>query len=116
MIGPRKFLTGMLLVGAMTLVAHSKEARATDQPLHGIWLACDNGRNYPVRPVAVSDEGDLVTGYIVVGRHRNVHIRLIPMGEGYRYAGLGIWFDGLGGDAVLNWGRPGAVPCTVQQG
>jgi hypothetical protein len=80
-----------------------------------IWLNCDNGRTYPIRPAAVSQEGDLVTGYLLTGHGRGVHIRLMPMGDGYRYAGLGIWFDGLRGNAVLNWGTPRAVNCTVTQ-
>jgi hypothetical protein len=37
------------------------------------------------------------------------------MGNGYRYAGPDIWFDGVRGDAVLNWDRPDAVPCKVLQ-
>jgi hypothetical protein len=42
-------------------------------------------------------------------------MRLIPMGSGYRYAGRGVWFDGMRGQAVLNWGRPDEVPCRVVQ-
>jgi hypothetical protein len=37
------------------------------------------------------------------------------MGSGYRYAGPGVWFDGMRQQAVLNWGRPDEVPCTVKQ-
>jgi hypothetical protein len=80
-----------------------------------IFLNCDNGRTYPIRPRAVSVEGDMVTGHLITGHGRGVHIRLMPMGDGYRYAGLGIWFDGLRGNAVLNWGTPRAVNCTVTQ-
>src|SRR5215510_4929294 len=76
-----------------------------------MWLACENGREYPLRPIGVSREYDLVTGYMLMTGHgRGVHMRLIPMGSGYRYAGRGVWFDGLRGNAVLNWGRPDAVP------
>lgn len=83
---------------------------------HGMWLACENGQNYPIQPISVSRENDLVTGYLLrTGTGRAVHLRLIPMGVGYRYAGQGIWFDGLRGEAVLNWGRPDAVPCSVVQ-
>ena len=81
-----------------------------------MWLACENGRNYPLHPLAVSREADLVTGYLLVtGRGRGVHMRLIPMGSGYRYAGPGVRFDGMRQQAVLNWGRPDEVPCTVMQ-
>ena len=81
-----------------------------------MWLACENGRDYPLRPLAVSREGDLVTGYLLTTGHgRGVHVRLIPMGSGYRYAGPGVWFDGMRQQAVLNWGRPDEVPCKVMQ-
>jgi hypothetical protein len=81
-----------------------------------MWLSCENGREYRIRPIAVSREYDLVTGYMLMTGHgRGVHMRLMPMGSGYRYAGPGVWFDGLRGQAVLNWGRPDEVPCTVMQ-
>jgi hypothetical protein len=35
------------------------------------------------------------------------------MGVGYRYAGRGIWFDGLREDAYLNFGKADSVACTV---
>ena len=81
-----------------------------------MWLACENGRNYPIRPLAVSREYDLVTGYLLsTGSGHSIHVRLVPMGVGYRYAGRGVWFDGLRGEAVLNWGTRRAVPCTVER-
>ena len=81
-----------------------------------MWLACENGQNYPIHPIAASRERDLVSGYLIsTGHGRGVHARLVPMGVGYRYAGPGIWFDGLRGEAVLNWGKSNAVPCTVIQ-
>ena len=56
-----------------------------------MWLACENGREYPIHPIAVSREYDLVTGYMLMTGHgRGVHMRLIPMGSGYRYAGPGV--------------------------
>jgi hypothetical protein len=95
------------------LVAQAGTASATDR--HGFSLACADGRSFQIRPSAVSDEGDLVTGYLIVRRHRAVPIRLIPMGEGYRYAGPGLWLDGVGGDAVLDWGTRRSVPCALQR-
>ena len=79
-------------------------------------LSCENGSVYPIQPIAVSREGDLVTGYMLrTGTGSSIHLRLIPMGDGYRYAGPGVWFDGLRGNAVLNWGTRNEVPCTVLQ-
>ena len=70
----------------------------------------------PILARAVSISGDLVTGYLVLSPHNAVHIRLIPMAEGYRYAGRGVWFDGLRGLAVLNLGKSQAIPCSVTVG
>jgi hypothetical protein len=64
-------------------------------------LNCDNGRVYPIRPRAVSEVGELVTGYISTAPRRTHHFRLIPMGNGYRYAGHGFWFDGIRLEATL---------------
>src|SRR5262245_3478710 len=91
-------------------------ARAHDRVRPPSGLDCENGRFYPIRPLAVSDLGDFVTGYISTGRGRGVHIRLVPMGDGYRYAGRGIWFDGNLQDAVLYWGTRAATACTVVYG
>lgn len=117
--------TGLVLGALLASIAASTMAQAADvsgaagpAPLvaQKMWLACENGRDYPLRPLAVSREGDLVTGYLLTtGRGRGVHVRLIPMGSGYRYAGPGVWFDGMRQQAVLNWGRPDEVPCTVMQ-
>ena len=81
-----------------------------------IGLNCENGRYDQIRPLAVSDLGDFVTGYIATGRNRGMHIRLVPMGDGYRYAGRGIWFDGTLQEAVLYWGTPAATACAVVYG
>ena len=76
-------------------------------------LSCENGRQYPLRPRAVSVLGDVVTGYLELSPRNRVHVRLIPMGDGYRYAGRGIWFDGIRGDAVLFDGPSRSVACAV---
>jgi len=34
-------------------------------------LTCENGRNYPLCPIAVSDEGEIVTGHLVLGPGRD---------------------------------------------
>jgi len=78
-------------------------------------LNCDNGRVYPIRARAVSDIGELVTGYISIAPRRSHHFRLVPMGNGYRYAGHGFWFDGIRGEASL-YVESRATACTVQYG
>lgn len=80
-----------------------------------IVLVCENGRQYPICPIAVSVAGELVTASLYTAPHRATYVRLVPMGVGYRYAGKGIWFDGLRENALLNFGNRGSVACTVSQ-
>ena len=77
-----------------------------------IALSCENGRVYPLRIRAVSEAGEIVTGYLGMG-YGQVHVRLVPMGNGYRYAGRGIWFDGKREVAVLYFGKDHAVSCAI---
>ena len=79
----------------------------------GLTLSCENGRSYPLCPIAVTDEGEIVTGRLGLAPRRGVHMRLVPMGVGYRYIGRNIWFDGVREDAVLYFGKHRAVACTV---
>ena len=76
-------------------------------------LACENGRTYPLCPIAVSDEGEVVTAHLVLAPGRGLHVRLMPLGIGYRYAGRGVWFDGVRQNATLNFGMHSSVQCTV---
>ena len=82
----------------------------------GLTLSCENGRSYPLCPIAVTNEGEIVTGRLGVAPGRGVHVRLVPMGVGYRYIGRNIWFDGVRSDAVLYFGQNRAVACTVFHG
>ncbi len=45
-----------------------------------------------------------------------MHVRLVPMGVGYRYAGRGIWLDGFRDNALLNFGKHSQVACTIVRG
>ena len=95
----------VLVVGSTGAVAHRTGA--------GYLLSCENGRTYPVRARAVTVDGDLVTGYIHAGRHRGAHVRLVPMGDGYRYVARGLYFEGWRADADLNFRRHRPIACTV---
>jgi hypothetical protein len=48
--------------------------------------------------------------------HHAAHIRLMPLGFGYRYAATGLWLDGWRSDADLNFGKRRQVACTVALG
>jgi hypothetical protein len=76
-----------------------------------IRLLCENSRVYGLCPIAVTDVGELVTANLTSpGPHK---VRAIPMGNGYRYAGRGIWFDGKGSEGRLYFGHRRSVACTV---
>jgi len=78
-----------------------------------IVFVCENGRQYPLCPIAVSVVGEVVTASLYTGRH-STHVRMIPMGVGYRYAGRGFWLDGFRENALLNFGKHSQVACTIQ--
>lgn len=77
----------------------------------GIRFACENGRTYTLQPHAVTRVGEVVTGRLYTGPRRGAKVRLVPMGNGYRYAGRGIWLDGIRGDAVLHLGKYATTGC-----
>jgi hypothetical protein len=77
-----------------------------------IVFVCENGQQYPLCPIAVSIVGEVVTASLFTGRHAT-HVRLIPMGVGYRYAGRGIWLDGFRENALLNFGKYNQIACTI---
>jgi hypothetical protein len=78
-----------------------------------IVFTCENGHSYPLCPIAVSIVGEVVTASLYTGRG-STHVRMIPMGVGYRYAGRGIWLDGFRENALLNFGKHSQVACTIQ--
>jgi len=79
-----------------------------------IVFTCENGRTYPLCPIAVSVVGEVVTASLYTGHRGATHVRLVPMGVGYRYAGRGIWLDGFRENALLNFGKHSQVACTIQ--
>jgi hypothetical protein len=80
-----------------------------------IVFVCENGRQYPLCPIAVSVVGEVVTASLHMSPGTAAHVRLVPMGVGYRYAGRGIWLDGFRQNALLNFGKHTRVACTIQQ-
>jgi hypothetical protein len=113
---------GWLLILTMVLLSSSALTESGKARAGGVfgaatlWLSCENGSEYPIRPIAVSDEGDVVTGYLGMGQRQGVYIRLIPMGAGYRYAGRGVWFDGARETVYLYRSKYRPIACTVVRG
>lgn len=118
-----KFIVTAILLG-FAVGIHPQAATAADLGLmtsgpsavgscSEIVFTCDNGREYPLCPIAVSVVGEVVTASLYTGRHSATHVRLVPMGVGYRYAGRGIWLDGFRENALLNFGKHSQVACTI---
>jgi len=80
-----------------------------------IVFTCENGRQYPLCPIAVSVVGEVVTASLHTGHRGGTHVRLVPMGVGYRYAGRGVWLDGFRENALLNFGKHSQIACTIQR-
>jgi hypothetical protein len=108
----RTVLLGAVYASVLAITAATGTAMAGGL-CSEIVVICDNGRSYPLCPIAVSDEGEVVTGYLRTAGRRGAHVRLVPMGVGYRYAGYGIWLDGDGPDADLHFGKYKSFSCTV---
>ena len=79
-----------------------------------IVFVCENGREYPLCPIAVSVVGEVITASLYTSPHSATHVRLIPMGVGYRYAGRGVWLDGKRENALLNFGKHSQIASTIQ--
>lgn len=101
-------------VAALSLIGLAPQANAGGT-CAGLTLTCENGRSYPLCPIAVSIEGEIVTGRLGLGAGRGAHVRLVPMGVGYRYIGRNVWVDGVRNDAVLHMGKNHSVACTVER-
>ena len=80
-----------------------------------IVFTCENGKQYPLCPIAVSVVGEVVTASLHTGHRGGTHVRLVPMGVGYRYAGRGVWLDGFRENALLNFGKNSQIACTIQR-
>ena len=104
-----------LIAGALVAMGIAGPGQAFAHGPPDYLLSCANGRTYPIRARAVTVDGDLVTGYVWTHRGRGPHIRLVPMGAGYRYIARGLWIDGWRADAEMNFGHPTSIPCTVSR-
>jgi hypothetical protein len=98
-------LTVLALAGTMS-------AAQAGGRYEGIRFSCESGRSTTLQPHAVTEVGEVVTGRLYTGPRRGAKLRLIPMGNGYRYAGRGIWLDGIRSDAELHLGKHASTPCT----
>jgi len=117
-----KALSGAVCCGFASIIA-LQPASAADMALKALpgsvgscsEIVCENGQQYPLCPTAVSVAGEIVTASLYASPNAATHVRLVPMGVGYRYAGRRIWLDGFRDNALLNFGRQRQIACTIQQ-
>jgi hypothetical protein len=107
---------GAVLAAGLTVALSAPPAVAGGAYCSDIQISCENGRTYPLCPIAVSDAGEIVTARLVLSPRTGVHVRHVPMGVGYRYIGRGLWLDGARSDALLFFGKNRPLSCTVLRG
>ena len=117
-----KFVTSAIFLG-FAVGANPASVAAADLGLmtsgrggcSEIVFVCENGREYPLCPIAVSVAGEVITASLHTSPRGATHVRLIPMGVGYRYAGRGVWLDGKRENALLNFGKHSQISCMIQR-
>lgn len=100
-----------LMTGSIYLGTVSAGAQPGD-----VQVVCEGNQNFVLSPHAITLDGEIVTGYILSGPGRTQHVRLIPMGNGYRYSGIGIWLDGVRDTATMSFGPDRLISCKVNSG
>lgn len=112
------FRTGVFALSLAVTILAGRSAEAGGVPSVGpgtgeFVVACENGANYLLRSGRTTDSGDVVTGRFFLSPRRSVHVRLMPMGDGYRYAGRGLWLDGIRDQALLYLRKNQPIACHV---
>jgi hypothetical protein len=110
----RQLLVGGLL--ALPALGATGQAKAEVMlPGAGFSVSCANGGNYVLESGPVAAPGQIVTARFHLSRRHAVPVRLIPMGNGYRYAGHGVWLDGIRDHALLYLSKYQPIPCLVSR-
>ncbi|WP_315831150.1 hypothetical protein [Bradyrhizobium prioriisuperbiae] len=101
-------------VAVISIVGGASVAQAGGFPASGRFVvACENGAHYRLEAASTTVFGEVVTGRLLLSPRRAVAVRLIPMGDGYRYAGRGVWLDGFREQAALFLRKDTPVSCNV---
>ena len=108
------FLLGVLLVSGFAGTASVVRAQGL-LPGAEFAIDCQNGAAYRLTSGRVTFPGDIVTARLHLSPRHALPVRLIPMGEGYRYAGHGIWLDGVRDRALLYRSKYHPVACVVSR-
>lgn len=102
-----------LLAGLVSVGASSAATAQLSLPGADYSITCQDGANYVLRSRPAVIPGDVVTARLFLTPRHAVPVRLIPMGMGYRYAGSGVWLDGIREHALLYRAKYAPVPCIV---
>jgi hypothetical protein len=107
-------LCGLLVLPSLGGAVGSANAQVM-LPGASFSISCDNGRNYVLESGPVAAPGEIVTARLFLSPRRGIPVRLIPMGDGYRYAGRGIWLDGIRQHALLYLSKYQPTACLVER-
>jgi hypothetical protein len=107
----------MCLLAGLSVAGEVSSADAQGYLLPGadFSVACENGASYRLSSGPVAIPGDIVTALFYLTPRHALPVRLIPMGMGYRYAGRGVWLDGIRGNALLYLSKYRPLACTVSR-
>jgi hypothetical protein len=104
-----------LMASAVGGSAGSAKAHEVILPGAAFSIACDNGGSYVLQSRPVLAPGEIVTAKLFLNPRHAIPLRLIPMGNGYRYAGRGVWLDGINDQALLYLRKYEPIPCVVSR-
>jgi hypothetical protein len=105
-------LLGLVVAAGMAAAATVSHAEGL-LPGAAFSVDCQDGAVYKLTSGRVTVPGDIVTAHLYLTPNRGMPVRLIPMGEGYRYAGHGVWLDGIREHALLYRSKYNPVACVV---
>jgi hypothetical protein len=105
---------GFCFAGAVSR-AGAQEFRPEILPGADFSISCENGGNYRLSSGPAVTPGDIVTAHLYLSPRHGLPVRLIPMGVGYRYAGRGVWLDGIRDHALLYLSKYRPVACIVSR-
>lgn len=105
---------GLLLAAGSVGIAPVARAQGL-LPGAAFSIDCQDGAIYRLTSGRVTFPGDIVTARLHLSPRHALPVRLIPMGEGYRYAGRGVWLDGIRDHALLYRSKYHPVACIVSR-
>lgn len=104
------------LLAGLSLTCATSGAHAQDYvPGADFAIACENGASYRLSSGSVTFPGDIMTAHLYLSPRHSLPVRLMPVGEGYRYAGRGVWLDGIREHALLYLHKYRPLACVVSR-